>query len=245
MGAARRRVGIARIVASAACAGVLEVACSSFEEPVASGLDAAGSDAEATDAEATDAAATPDAPTPFDANAGPPCAVGACRIVFVTSETFPANFGGLDKADNECMTLAQASPALAGRSFRAWLSAPDAGANGRHTPGGTPYRRVDGVVVADDWNQLTSAASNVPALKAPIQITEKGDSTGAALVWTGTTYNGFPSGNTCAGWTSTAGGIAGQTGRTDRTDEAWTDTDESFPPTTDCAKIARFYCFEQ
>jgi len=130
-----------------------------------------------------------------------------------------------------------------GRSFQSWLSAPDAGAKERHVAENKPYVRIDGVTVASGWNELTSVFGDAGALKAPIQIDENGGNAGTDSVWTGTTFNGSPSSNSCAGWTSATG--AGQIGRADRTDEAWTDTDVPLGKSGDCAQLARLYCFEK
>lgn len=180
-----------------------------------------------------------------DAALSEPCARGSCRVVFVTSGSYRGDFGGVDGGDQKCEKLARESPfpGIRSRTFIAWLSETDAAAKDRHAAEGKPYVRVDGVKVAAGWNQLTSAVGDAAALEAPIQIDERGESVGLGEVWTGTTYNGSPSGNTCTGWTANTG--AGQIGRADQVNEAWTDTDVPLNRSGDCASTAHLYCLER
>jgi len=225
------------------------VACSSFESTPVDESDASDSSADAP----VDNATTNDANVGSDASdAGADvrdaslavvCPVGSCRLVFVTSGSYAGNFGGFGNADTLCENLAKAVPALQGRTFRAWLSQTDAGARDFHVIEEKPYVRVDGVRVADGWIQLTSAFGDASVLQAPIQIDEKGQNVGMALVWTGTTYSGFASANHCSNWKSLNG--AGQIGRADQTNEAWTDTDVPLGISGICGNPARLYCFER
>lgn len=166
-----------------------------------------------------------------------------CRVVFVTSVPTDANLGGLAGADARCNELAGKSthPAVQPRSFVAWLSGATSPANGRHVRGGTRYVRPDGVVIANNWNDLTDGT-----LIAPINVDEKGATVMGQDVWTGTTKDGFSSKNTCVDWTTTSDKTtAGQIGRTDKIDESWTDGDELLKYSLTCDKVAPFYCIEK
>lgn len=170
------------------------------------------------------------------------CEKGKCRLVFVTSQAVGAKLGGVQGGDQKCNEAAGASgrTPLAERKFKAWLSAPTADATSRHVKSGVPYKRLDGTTVAKDWKELTSSS-----LAAPINVDELGATHPADLVWTGTMVSGEASTNTCAGWTADTAPLAGQIGRTDFTDEGWTDGDVPLKTTLSCTSVARLYCIEE
>ncbi|KKR46261.1 MAG: hypothetical protein UT82_C0016G0002 [Parcubacteria group bacterium GW2011_GWB1_40_14] len=80
--------------------------------------------------------------------------------VFVTSNSYTGNLGGLTGADNACM----ASASLGGLSgtWKAWLSTSAQSASGRLTHSISPYVRMDGVVIADNWTDLTDGNLYAP-----------------------------------------------------------------------------------
>lgn len=118
------------------------------------------------------------------------------RIVFVTSRTYlSAAFASADAADAECEARAsEASPALAGRPFVAWLSDAWSTPVERLGARGGPWARVDGVRVADDVDHLVGGAN----LRAAIDVDELG-ARAEGRVWTGTDGEGDAA-KTCGYW---------------------------------------------
>ena len=78
------------------------------------------------------------------------------KIIFITSETYTGNLGGLAGADVECNSLAEAAE-LSG-TYKAWLSTPTVSAADRLTHSEVPYVLPDGTRVADDWIDFTDGA---------------------------------------------------------------------------------------
>lgn len=181
------------------------------------------------------------------------------RRVFVTSQVYTGNLGGLAGADAKCQTLADA--AGLGGTYKAWLSASTISAAERLTHVGAPYVLADGVtVVAKDWEHLVNTYGGGPPLAHAIDRTETmgpaptqenfcGGVTPIPLVTTGTQWDGSlyaigcMSGKcyTCDDWTTTAG--AGLWGMASVTDNGWTHICEGVPGS--CAHQAALYCFEQ
>ena len=175
-------------------------------------------------------------------------AVPSTRTVFTTSASFPGDLGnnldcskGLDGGDCICEALAD----IAGleMNFKAWLSTSvdePAGPNFYHHDG--PYVRIDGVMVAVSWDDLTDGT-----LLQPIEVDEQGGRPGidpsSDRVWTGTAADGTAfvgGGSSCNGWTSTTDSGEGRQGNLTDTGRTWTEQvsegcDEMFP----------IYCFEQ
>ncbi len=165
------------------------------------------------------------------------------RRVFVTSEQFSGNMGGVSGAHALCQAAA-AGAGLMG-TFSAWLS------DSTHSPekdfvkSKVPYRLVDGTVVSDNWEQLISGQ-----LKAGISLTEEG---GAPLttsdpcipedltrVWTNTKENGNQTADhlSCDHWA--AGGDQGNVGVAGAVNQSWSQA--CYMP---CTTMAPLYCFEQ
>jgi hypothetical protein len=181
----------------------------------------------------------------------------AFKLVFVSSQLYDGNLGGLVGADAKCQSLASAA-GLVG-TFKAWLSDTNTSAASRLTQHSGPYQRVDGVVVADSWSDLTDGA-----LKAPIRKDEKGNegpTAGNSLlalqslntgVWTFTKVDGerFTTAADpffkppCNDWTSTMGSWTAQGGDFTVTDGFWTQHGNVAVPDW-CAEKAALYCFEQ
>jgi hypothetical protein len=161
--------------------------------------------------------------------------------VFITSIQYPGSgFGGLTGADTACAARATAG-GLSG-TFKAWLSDSQTSAAGRLTHNQAAYVRLDGVKVADDWNDLTDGS-----LYAPILVDEYGLSRpdgDDASVWTGTQSSG--AGDTgsrnCGDWLSSSG--TGSFGSMRATEYGgWTDLNMAV--TCNDQTILRLYCFEQ
>jgi hypothetical protein len=156
--------------------------------------------------------------TPEDASLPDTASVLACdgapceRIVFVTSAVYSGKLGGLAGADAKCMQVAASTGGkLANRTFAALLSGdPETTGDAidRLAPGSLPFRRVDGVRVAEA-NQLFNDAGT---LSAPINLDETGVERTDLGVWTGTNAFGRVDGNHCSDWTSEDQGLIGTSG---------------------------------
>jgi cysteine-rich repeat protein len=156
------------------------------------------------------------------------------RRVFITTTTFTADkILGLNGGDARCNADAE-SKGLPGR-FRAWLSDSTGSPSSRFdTTFKGNYLRLDGILVAEGWDGLTTIGPMVP-----INIDVDGKMAGGS-VWTNTKSDGTIDAavNHCTNWTSLAGtsniGDATQTGK------LWTMADSG----EGCNGGARLYCFE-
>lgn len=172
---------------------------------------------------------------------GVPCG-DECRfnakVVFVTSETYTGKqVGGVTGAHEKCTTLAMIAGLDNHVNFKAFISAagfiPADTMQFAHAT--IPYVRVDGVRVADDWEDLVTEG---PA--AGIIVAETGSPFTDWNVWTGTDPDGemYVPEQTCFGWSSLL--AKGWVGRTNSHKTEWTSY-TSVP----CDLDARLYCFEQ
>lgn len=165
------------------------------------------------------------------------------RHVFVTSQVFTGELGGLEGADAKCQEAAAAGQ-LPG-TYRAWLSSSSESPNTRFVHSAIPYRLIDGKEIASDWNDLTDGT-----LAAGINVSEheglpgKGEHScipsRLSIVWTGTKTTGTAVAGDyfCGEWSGIAGdGSAGVAGLADST---WT---ANCLPT--CGEQAALYCVEQ
>ena len=155
------------------------------------------------------------------------------RVVFVTSERYDGDLGGLTGADAECQALAEAA-GLNG-TYMAWLSDSTGSPATRFDLSGGPFVRLDGRVIADDWADLTDEL-----LDDPIDLTELNVGDLKSRTWTSTTTGGAFTGLThCNDWSGTGG--TGSQGDTDRATGTWTAREDHVP----CTATAPLYCFEQ
>jgi hypothetical protein len=159
-----------------------------------------------------------------------------CRV-FVTSTTHNGNLGGLTGADDICQVRASAA-GLPG-TYKAWLSDNTSTPSTRFVQSTGPYRRIDGVIVADNYADLTDGS-----LDAAINVTEIGATISADVeTWTSTKFDGTraASGN-CDQWTSPLSGIFTATfGSATTSNTTWTEKDL----TSTCNEPRRLYCFQQ
>ena len=174
-----------------------------------------------------------------------------------------ANLGGLEGADRLCQSLASAAGA-GGRTWRAYLSATAAGGapavNARDRIGRGPWRNANGVVIANDVNQL-HGANNITKQTALTEtgalVNGRGDTPNQHDILTGSQPDGTAiAGNvdtTCGNWTKNGEGAA-MLGHHDRTglDESapaksWNSSHQSRGCSQDALKAtggdARIYCF--
>lgn len=163
------------------------------------------------------------------------------RRVFVTSKVFTGNLGGLTGADQKCQDAADAA-ALPGL-YKAWLSVAGESPTERFVHSLVPYRQVDGVEIAKDWNDLTDEQ-----LAAALVVSEFNGPAGTGMhscapivitVWTGTRASGSAVDGDyfCGDWIGSGEGISGRGGATD---SAWTQA-----CIAKCEDQAALYCFEQ
>src|SRR5690606_24810944 len=138
------------------------------------------------------------------------CAIDS-KYVFVSSQMYDGNLGGLAGADAKCQALADAAN-LPG-TYMAWVSTNEANGSPatRFTQSPTPYVKVDGVKVADNWADLIDGV-----LDSAIDKTELGGAPpigdtscnggGSATVWSATNTNGtfidVGIDYNCTNWTS-------------------------------------------
>ena len=101
--------------------------------------------------------------------------IAADRRVFRTDQTFTGNLGGLDGADQLCQSEADA--AELGGTWRAWLADSTGSPASRFIHSAGKYVRLDGVRLANDWNDLIDGEINAPI---DLTATEQVDGSG---VW--------------------------------------------------------------
>lgn len=181
------------------------------------------------------------------------CDAGACRaprcgdpgidcLVFISSQTYTGNLGGLAGADARCQSLASAA-GIPGW-FMAWLSDNSASPATRFpTRSSSPYRLLNGAKIADNWADLTDGT-----LAEWIYVPDTGSQGKPGpgdLTWTGTLANGLPSGLHCNNWTSASADASGTVGYQRHglaTDGSWSNWPSQV---TTCGAARRLYCFQQ
>ena len=166
------------------------------------------------------------------------------RYVFVTSQLYNGNLGGLAGADAKCQARAAAGN-LPG-TYKAWLSDNTGAPANRLTQSTVPYVLPNGTKVANNWADLTDgtllAAINVTELGGPAPI---GNTLclggGQRAVWSNTTISGLQASPlwSCSNWTSSAGsshwGLATSVGT------SWTNWCNG----PMCSYTAPIYCVQQ
>lgn len=171
--------------------------------------------------------------------------------VFVTSTSYTGNLGGLTGADTKCQERANA--ANLGGEWKAWLSIgttnPGNSPQSRFVHSTAPYKLLNGVIVANNWEDLTDGT-----LQNPIGITENGDQELGLNVWTYTEPSGNRiSGNSysCHNWTTEGGALdndLGIVGNNGYINNGWTTTLLN-PPCSgkyqSSSPSIHLYCFEQ
>lgn len=178
-----------------------------------------------------------------------PPAMGVCdatdtcvpgKYVFVTSTTFPANFGGTATADDDCKQLA--GMAGLGGKWKSWTS--DSKGNmgstplARFMPSPGPYVLVNQTVVASDWAGLTSGTlmHGIDRDENNLQVVQPIE------VWTGTTPSGTFAGAACGDWAVMDSAILlGDVGILGNATGMWTQAIKPIP----CSIMAHLYCFQQ
>jgi hypothetical protein len=151
---------------------------------------------------------------------------GVSLRAFVTLDTYAGD--ALASPDSIC---AQAAASLDGGTWRAWISHPLRQA-ANVIGGNGPWRRLDGVVVAQDRAQLLGGN-----LAATLNRDQKGNPRDA-FVWTGTSASGSSLSSHCDQWTKTSG-YQGTYGQSALSNNGWTAAGEAT-----CVNNFAVYCFE-
>ena len=179
---------------------------------------------------------------------GDSAARGTNNRVFVTSQEYTSNLGGLIGADQKCQSLADSENL--GGTWKAWLSEEQTNVRDRFVKSNNPYVLLDDLPIADNWADLTDGK-----LIGSIDMNEKGERVlnppgyGERL-WTGTDEYGkfvlersFSSNYTdCNSWTEDDSGLFLWVfqGHLSSDDASWTRS------ATYCSdSLNKLYCFEQ
>ena len=167
------------------------------------------------------------------------CPVAPTKTVFVTSEVYTGNLGGLAGADQKCNALATTA-GLSG-TFMAWLSTAGESPSTRFTRSAIPYALVDGTVIADDWGDLVDGA-----LQNAITQTDLGGVPPSSAAWTNTRSNGVPIFNSalaadCDQFELSVPTLMSWVGQVGSVRAGWSDRGSSLS----CDYAVSLYCFEQ
>jgi len=163
------------------------------------------------------------------------------RIVFVTSDP-PLQAGaieGLIGADYECRHRAALMNFPNADRYRAWISSSTVDARDRVEQHIGRYVLVNGLIVAENWDEFASEAH-----QNPIDVTEQSQ-TLIVGVWTGTQPDGtrVPAQSHCQDWTTSSALEKAYAGDSSFTDASWT-LDQLINP-NGCVNAFALYCIEQ
>ncbi|MDC0718334.1 hypothetical protein [Nannocystis bainbridge] len=173
------------------------------------------------------------------------------RLLFITSQQYSGNLGGVSGADLKCQAAAAAAGLEHAHTYRAWLSdnfqAPETRFDQWELPG-VPVILPGGVVVADD---LADLVGNGP--HTGIARTELGDSVFNRPVWTNTSAFGeiFSIDDHCENWLAADIMLVARRGFNALVLEQGVDWDlwraerwwTSFE-TSQCKQLAHLYCID-
>ena len=160
------------------------------------------------------------------------------RVIFVSSELYLGDLGGIQGANQKCQAHAVAGGLSNAEKFRAWLST-DA-ASPSTWQGLDPMKRYQlpsGTIVAKSWTQLVSGQLEVSInqTEAKIMLGQNDPSN----VWTGTLDDGSAAGSNCDGWTDPTDGSFGLRGKSLFENGTWTEFGDQ-----KCYGLGRLYCVE-
>ncbi len=157
--------------------------------------------------------------------------------VFVTKDTYNADFKSVQKADKNCQDVAH--DVLPGKKFVAFISSNFSNARDRLI---NQYNRP--------WYLFTSVPAKIAnnkndlldgAIIQSINADERGNYIGnPKFVWTGSNFDGTnKTGFNCNNWTTQKASIKGTRGGSDKSDSKWSDQ-----PDATCIQQYRLYCFQ-
>jgi len=161
------------------------------------------------------------------------------KTVFVTSESFNGNLGGLKGTDEKCQAQADdpASTVPSG-TYLAWLSDGTDSPDTRFTKSSHPYVLPDGTRIAENYTDLTDGS-----IQHLIDIDSTGKTVGQNRFWTGTNEDGTTAQpfRTCTGWMNPITNARGMVGSTGHTLTSWSSQSQNR-----CNTISnRLACFQQ
>lgn len=171
------------------------------------------------------------------------------RWIFVSSEEYAGNFGGIHDADALCDNLAKSgeNPLLKSeeanfRVMKAWLSGKDYEIGAWIELGRGRYFRPDGVLVAERGEDLLVASK---PLLAPISVDENGEPRDV-YVWTNTKAGGGSASENdhCDDWNSVSNLKVSWIGSSKAKDPQWTHVSSDLNPAP-CGFKYHLYCVEQ
>lgn len=171
-----------------------------------------------------------------------PDALCTPKRVFITSEVFQGDFGGLDAGDAICQGLAEAAGLAAnGEVFRVWLSTHAASPSTRFETQDTAYELVDGTRVSGGFQDLVTLDAAITLDENGAVFSNPAQTPGFQRVWTNTGVTGGPLSfsDTCFSFTSSSGGFV-WTGHWPSSDFQWTQRSPRL-----CSEFHPLYCFEQ
>lgn len=162
------------------------------------------------------------------------------KTVFVTSNTYHSNLGGLTGADEKCQVEADASASIVpSGTYMAWLSDGTNSPDTRFTKSSHPYVLIDGTKIADDYKDLTDGD-----IQNIINIDSTGKTLGQQYFWSSTDTDGTSEQYfvTCEGWTWTDASAISHSmlGKTNKKSTLWTATGRG-----KCGRPHRLVCFQQ
>lgn len=156
------------------------------------------------------------------------------KRVFATSGKTNGGLGGLTGADAYCQSAADS--ASLGGTWKAWISSSSVGASSRLSHHTGPYRLVNGITIANNWDDLVDGS-----LLSSINVSETGGSV-SGNAWTTTNISGGAIGSAhCASWTNGTSSGNGRYGSVSSISSTWTNSTSN----NGCHLTNSLYCFEQ
>ena len=158
------------------------------------------------------------------------------QLLFATDTQHTGDLAGISGADQICNTAARAH-GLPG-NYKAWLSDSSNSPESGFSKPSTPYFRVDGAQLANDYTALTSGN-----LSSPIQLTVSGLDVSVDQAWTGTLSTGLPdaANGHCSDWASTSLATSGAVGNIADIEASWSSTGTA----PNCSQLKHLYCVGQ
>jgi len=163
------------------------------------------------------------------------------RRVFVTSDRYDGNLGGVPGANNKCRVAAD----LAGLegTWAAWLGSDEQDPQSGLPMPGFPYVRLDGQIVSYSFAPIYQGDD----LRMPINIDENKETVpnDEGDIWTGTNRKGVRDGDKCKNsnkvqWGSNSKNKKGRVGNAHDKGQNWANKGR-----VPCNKKKHLYCFEQ
>jgi len=161
------------------------------------------------------------------------------KTVFVTSESFNGNLGGLKGADDKCQSEADGPASIVpSGTYMAWLSDGTDSPNTRFMKSSHPYLLPDGTKIAENYTDLTDGS-----IQNFINIDPTGKTLGQTPFWTGTNEDGTTAQSirVCAGWKNLYTNARGTIGSTGHTLTTWSSQSQGRCKTN----LNRLACFQQ